>query len=120
MSLLVLGDLGVLRARDRQPAGHRVADLLELGDAENPRPARGGDAPFDAGAGEGGAEKARHLGFHAGDLAAQLVAGAALVGLRYCGFERGQDIAARCNRKQLLLWNTWFGDRLKPVPDRHF
>jgi len=103
VSLLVVCDLGELRARRGEPVGHRVADLFELGDTEHAGTAGGGDAPFDPGAREGCAEEAGQLALHAGDLAAQLPARAALVGLGYRGFERRQDFAAAPERDQLLL-----------------
>jgi hypothetical protein len=43
------GDLGLGLA---EPRGERVANLLELGQAEHPRAAGGADAPLDPPAGE--------------------------------------------------------------------
>jgi hypothetical protein len=88
VSLLDLGDIGQLGARVGEAVRHRVAHLLEPGDVEDARAARCGHAPLDSGAGEGGAEQAGQLGLHTGDLAAQVVAGTALVGLGDLGLER--------------------------------
>ena len=103
VSLLVLGDLSELRARRGEPAGHRVADLFELGNTEHPGTTGGGHAPFDPRSREGCAEEAGQLALHACDLAPQLPARAALVGLGDRGFERRQDFAAAPARDQLLL-----------------
>jgi hypothetical protein len=85
-----------------EPVGDRVADRLERGDVQHPRPARGGDAPFDPGAREGRAEEPRQLGLQPGDLAAKVPADEALVALCESGLERRQDLVAAAGRVRLI------------------
>jgi hypothetical protein len=103
VSLLVLGDLGELGAGDGKAIGQAVTDLFELGDAEDPRSSGRCDPPFDAGSRESGAEETSQLGLHAGDLAAQVAAGTALVGLGDGSLKRRKDLSALPQSKQLLL-----------------
>jgi hypothetical protein len=65
--------LGLLK-----PDRERVADPLEVADAEDAGPADGADAPLDPLAGEGGGEELAEALLERSDLAPQLVAGASL------------------------------------------
>ncbi len=90
--LLDVGAVTELGARRREAVGDRVADLLELGDAEHTRPAGGGYAPLDPDPRERGPEQPAELGLHAPDLAAQVGARAALLSLGEGRLERRQSI----------------------------
>jgi hypothetical protein len=67
---------GELVAGDVDAVDERVADALEVLDAEDAGAAGGRHAPLDALAGEGGLEEGGEVAFEASDLAAQVAAGA--------------------------------------------
>jgi hypothetical protein len=75
-------DLGLpceLGARVAGPPHERVPDALEISGREDPRPAHRADAPLEPLAGKCGREQLSELALERGDLAAQIVACAALV-----------------------------------------
>jgi hypothetical protein len=97
VGLFGLGDISQRGANLGEAACQRVAHGLQLGDAEQAGATGGADAPLDPLAGEGRAEQPSELGFHAGDLAAQICAGGAYgsrAGLTHARLEGRQDLAA--------------------------
>jgi hypothetical protein len=64
-----------LRPGGLEPGRERIADPLEVADAEHARTARGGDAELDAGARERGGEQLAELALQIADLAPQVLAG---------------------------------------------
>jgi hypothetical protein len=96
------GDLGLGLAQARR---ERVANPLELGQAEHPRAAGGGDPPLDPAAGEGGREQLAEPPLEERDLATQLGPDPAL-DVRRRGGRDASDLGSRdCDRvplKQLL------------------
>jgi hypothetical protein len=79
--LLGVSSPGELGASVAQPQGERVPGALEVAAAKHPRAADRSDAPVEVLAREGGGEELTELALEAGDLAPQVVAGAALGGL---------------------------------------
>jgi hypothetical protein len=83
LSLLHVGAAVELAAHLLEASGERVAHRLELAQAQQPRAAAGADPPLDAASRKCGAEQGREVTLHAGDLAAKLHPGKALVGIPY-------------------------------------
>jgi hypothetical protein len=77
-------DLGLRLAH---PDDQRVADALEIGRGEHPRPARAADAPVDPATREGGDPELPEVPLEPGDLAAKLLAYPALLVGRRSGDE---------------------------------
>lgn len=75
--LLMIGAAGDLGSGLGEAVGQGVAGGLELGQAEDPRPAGRSDGPVDAQAREGGGEELAELALHPRDLAAKLDPGSA-------------------------------------------
>jgi len=101
--LLDVGAAAELAARLGEAVGERVSDLLEILHPEDARaPHRRLDAPLDPGAREGRAEEARQLCFELCDLAAQVGARAALVGLGDRGLEGRQNLIAVAGHPELV------------------
>jgi hypothetical protein len=61
-----------LRLGFAKAGGEAIADPLELGNAEDPRPAAGADAPLDSLAGERGGEQLAQAALEQRDLAPKL------------------------------------------------
>ncbi len=72
-----------LRPGGLEPGRERIADPLEVADAEHARAARGRDAELDAGARERGGEQLAELALQIADLAPQVLAGEPLGVLSY-------------------------------------
>lgn len=88
---LQLGPFAQLDPRLGDPVGERVADRLQLAEAEHPRLGREGRRPgVEADAGKGVGEERAELGFQAADLPPQLGAGKPLVA---ADAQRGSSIS---------------------------
>ena len=110
--VLARGALAERGAGVDQPGEQPVAYTLELIDGEDPgAPARRRDAELDPRARKRRGEKATELGFQRRDLAAQLLAGVALVVLVEDGVEAGgrkrRHLGAALAREGFVELN-WF------------
>jgi len=91
VGLLLLAAASQLGLGLAQAEGERVADALELAGVEHPRPTDGADVPLDSLAREGRGEQLAQPLLEGGDLAAQVVARAAVSADRDATPATGQE-----------------------------